>query len=502
MKRIQLITTILLVLMTHLSMKGQSGGQRIGIFSAINDVGSPAIKGTASYTEPGQVYELSGSGENIWFGEDSFSFLWKKMDGDFMIQARVDFLGEGSHLHRKTGMMIRSGFASNAAHVSCTVHGDGLTALQYRRQAGEDMEEVKFELSGPDVIQLEKKGNIYTMSVAFAGELYVEKSIEVTLDGDLAAGLFVCSHNDAVSESVQFRNVRMFGTAPETLVQYQDYLGSLLEVMDVETGLRKVLDGAEGSWQAPNWTPDGKALIYNADGLLYRYDLESRKSEILPTGFANRNNNDHVISFDGTQMAISHHAKEDDGQSVVYTLPIEGGSPKRITPQSPSYLHGWSADDRFLVYTAGRNGAYDIYRIPVTGGEEVQLTDLPTLDDGPEYSPDGKYIYFNSARSGTMQIWRMDPDGGNQTQLTFDQYNNWFPHVSPDNKWIAFISFPPEVPAGDHPFYKRVYLRLMSVDEMKPRVIAYVYGGQGTMNVPSWSPDSKKIAFVSNGIFK
>jgi Tol biopolymer transport system component len=216
---------------------------------------------------------------------------------------------------------------------------------------------------------------------------------------------------------------------------------------------------------------------------------------------ATRNNNDHVISFDGTRLAISHHAKEDQGQSVVYTLPLGGGDPTRITALSPSYLHGWSADDKYLVYTAERNGAYNIFRIPSEGGDELQLTDTPTLDDGPEYTPDGKYIYFNSARSGTMQIWRMDADGGNQTQITDDQYNNWFPHISPDGKWIVFISFPPEVPAGSHPFYERVYLRLMSVEQLEPRVVAYLYGGQGTINVPSWSPDSKRIAFVSNGIY-
>ncbi|MCK4751656.1 MAG: TolB family protein [Bacteroidales bacterium] len=272
--------------------------------------------------------------------------------------------------------------------------------------------------------------------------------------------------------------------------------------MDVESGNRHVLDGAEGSWQAPNWTPDGKSLIYNADGLLYSYDFETGCSKILPTGFADRNNNDHVISFDGKQLAISHHATEDNGQSVVYTLPLGGGEPVRITPKSPSYLHGWSADDQYLVYTGGRGGAYNIYRIPVTGGNEEKLTDFPTLDDGPEYSPDGKYIYFNSSRTGTMQVWRMDPDGDNQTQLTFDEYQDWFPHISPDNKWIVFISYPKEVAADDHPFYKRVYLRIMSVEEMKPRVIGYLYGGQGSMNVPSWSPDSKKIAFVSNGIFE
>lgn len=480
---------------------GQYQGPKTGFFGQLTDIGSPAIPGRVTYSEPGQEYILEGSGKNIWFAEDNFSFLWKKMEGDFIIQARMEFLGEGTDPHRKAGLMIREGLSSDAAHVSCVLHGDGLTALQFREKAGEDMDEIKFEASGPGIIQLEKKGSTFTMSVAHFGELYESYALELATGEDLQAGLFICSHNDGVSEKAKFSNVRIFGTAPDELIPYEEYLGSLLEVMEVETGLRQILAGAPGSWQAPNWTPDGKTLIYNADGLLYEFDLLTGKSDILPTGFANRNNNDHVISFGGTRLAISHHAEEDDGRSVIYTLPLEGGTPERVTPLSPSYLHGWSTDDKHLVYTGGRDGHYNIYKIPVEGGEELQLTKLATLDDGPEYSPDGRYIYFNSARSGTMQIWRMDPDGGNQTQITFDAYQDWFPHISPDNKWMVMISYPPEVPASDHPFYKRVYLRLMSVEDLKPKVIGYLYGGQGTINVPSWSPDSKKIAFISNGIF-
>jgi len=479
----------------------QFQGPKTGFFDQFTDVGSPSQAGSVVYSEPDQEYILTGSGKNIWFAEDNFSFLLKKMDGDFIIQAQLEFIGEGTDPHRKAGLMIRNGLSADAAHVSCVIHGDGLTALQYRKNKGEDMDELKFDVSGPQVIQLEKKGSVFSMSVAHFGEEYQKQTLEIPMEKGLHAGLFICSHNDEVLESARFSNVRIFGTAPETLVPYEDYLGSLLEVMDVETGLRQILDGAPGSWQAPNWTPDGQTLIYNADGLLYNFDLLSRKSEVLPTDFGNRNNNDHVISFGGTQLAISHHAEEDDGRSVVYTMPLEGGTPKRVTPLSPSYLHGWSTDDSYLVYTGGRDGVYNIYKIPVEGGEEEQLTHLTTLDDGPEYSPDGKYIYFNSARTGTMQVWRMDTDGGNQTQITFDEYQNWFPHISPDNNWMVIISYPPEVPAADHPFYKRVYLRLMSMEDMKPRVIGYLYGGQGTINVPSWSPDSKKIAFVSNGIF-
>jgi TolB protein len=236
--------------------------------------------------------------------------------------------------------------------------------------------------------------------------------------------------------------------------------------------------------------------------LLYNFDLATSKPSVLNTGFADNNNNDHVLSFDGKLIGISHHSTDDNGQSIVYYLSVKGGKPTRVTSKGPSYLHGWSPDGKFLIYTGGRNDQLNIYKIAVKDGEETQLTFAKALDDGSEYSPDGKYIYFNSARTGKMQIWRMKPDGSHLEQLTFDEYNNWFPHISPDGKWIVFLTFLKDVNASDHPFYKHVYLRLMPVKGGNPKVIAYLYGGQGTINVPSWSPDSKKIAFVSNSDFK
>jgi len=475
----------------------------IGSFDRFSDIGAPEISGKAIYNEPSQTYNITGSGQNIWFGQDSFSFLSKKMNGDFIIQTKFKFLGEGHELHRKTGLMIRKSTASNSPVIACTVHGDGLASLQYRLALGDTMKEVKFDIKGPDVLQLEKKGNTYIMSVAHFGEVFqIEKLENIDLGTDLLAGLFVCAHTNKFSEEVVFSNTRVFNTAPEDLVQYKTYLGSLLEVMDVTTGHREVVASAEGSWQAPNWTPDGKTLIYNASGKLYNFDLSTRESTVLNTDFANKNNNDHVLTFDGKQIGISHQTAETNGQSVVYTVPVSGGVPKRITEKSPSYFHGWSPDNQFLLYTGERNGDFDIYKNSKDGGKEIQLTNVKGLDDGAEYSSDGKNIYFCSTRTGKMQVWRMDPDGKNQKQLTFDGMNNWFPHVSPDNKWLVFISFPKEVPADKHPFYERVYLRLMPIAGGEAKVIGYLYGGQGTMNVPSWSPDSKKISFISNGIFQ
>ena len=485
-----------------LNLYAQDSGIKIGSFDRFSDIGSPQIPGTASYSEPSQTYKLSGSGQNIWFGEDHFSFLSKKMNGDFIIQTQVKFLGEGHELHRKTGLMIRKSAASDSPVIACTVHGDGLTSLQYRIAPGDSMKEVKFAISGPDVLQLEKKGHTFIMSVAHFGKVYQSEKLEnVDLGTDLLAGLFVCAHTDKFSEEVVFSNTRIFKTAPDDLVQYKTYLGSLLEVMDIETGHREIVSSSDVSLQAPNWTPDGKTLIYNSGGKLYNFDLAKRESTVLNTDFANKNNNDHVLTFDGRQIGISHHSEESNGQSVVYTVPVTGGVPKRITEKSPSYFHGWSPDNQFLLYTAERNGDFDIYKISKDGGKEIQLTTSKGLDDGSEYSSNGKHIYFCSARTGKMQVWRMDPDGKNQTQLTFDELNNWFPHVSPDNKWLVFISFPKEVPADKHPFYERVYLRLMPIAGGEAKVIGYLYGGQGTMNVPSWSPDGKKIAFVSNGTF-
>jgi len=210
-----------------------------------------------------------------------------------------------------------------------------------------------------------------------------------------------------------------------------------------------------------------------------------------------------VFSFDEKILGISHHNPDDQNVSSIYIMDPNGDSiPRKITKDGvgASYLHGISPDNKTLLFTGNRKNKYDIYSIDIDSGIENQLTDTKDLDDGSEYSPDGKYIYFNSNRTGKMKLWRMLADGSKQEQLTFDDnHKDWFPHVSPDGKWLVFISFPPDIAFGAHPFYKQCTLRLMPTDgSSKPKIIAYVYGGQGTINVPSWSKDSKHIAFVTN----
>ncbi len=497
--RVSSFVVILAVTNLFILSTSFSQSESVGVFERQNDIGNVYKPGSATYDAEKQEYTIKGSGANMWFDHDEFHFVWKRMKGDFILTTRAQFIGEGVEQHRKIGWIVRSSLDSDSAHVNAAVHGDGLTSLQFRRGKGAITEEVRSSLKGADIIQLERKSNTYTMSAArFGGAFVTQQVSDLTLGSEVYAGLYVCSHNKDVVENAVFSDVRITVPARDDLVPYRDYIGSNLEILDVESGNRKIIYRAPDSIQAPNWTPDGKALIYNSGGRLYRFDLAKKTPVVIDTGFAISNNNDHVLSFGGKTIGISHHSKEDQNRSIIYTLPVQGGMPKRITSKGPSYLHGWSPDGKFLIYTAERIGDFDIYQIPAEGGEEIRLTNAKGLDDGPEYSPDGKYIYFNSVRGGTMQIWRMRPDGSGQEQITNDEFNNWFPHISPDGKWIVFLSFSKDVDPSDHPFYKQVYLRLMPAAGGGPRVIAYVYGGQGTINVPSWSPDSRKVAFVSN----
>lgn len=272
---------------------------------------------------------------------------------------------------------------------------------------------------------------------------------------------------------------------------------SILETLDVYTGERSVLKEFDYVIEAPNWTRDGKYLVYNSQGRMYTYELANGGIKEINTGFAIDCNNDHVLSPDNSQLAISHHTNE-DATSRIYILPFDGGIPRLVTEKGPSYLHGWSPDGKHLSYCAARNGQYDIYTIAVDGGDETQLTNLPGLDDGPEYSPDGKYIWFNSVRTGLMQVWRMEADGSNPTHMVQEDANCWFPHVSPDNKWVVYIAYgKDDVNPGDHPANKNVELRLMPAEGGESKTIAKLFGGQGTINVNSWSPDNRTIAFVS-----
>ena len=274
---------------------------------------------------------------------------------------------------------------------------------------------------------------------------------------------------------------------------------SRLEIFSLASRQRRVLYTDTTLFEAPNWSRCGQFLIINRDGLLYKVNLSKPVPELINTGFANRCNNDHGISPDGTQIVISHHDPESDNGSILYCLPIEGGLPQKITPFWPSYWHGWSPDGKQLAFVGGRAGHNDlkIYSVDIASGEEKQLTFGDGLDDGPDYSPCGKYIYFNAFRKNRMQIWRMDADGSNPMHLVISEHSDWFAHPSPDGKKLVFIRYT-EDQGQSHPFGRDVQLMLLNLETNELTQLTDIfYGGQGTFNVPCWSPDSEQFAFVS-----
>jgi len=476
-----------------------------GLFESQTDVGSVLHPGTLDYDPVTRTYTVSGSGRNMGSiaTADAFHFVWKKVSADVSLSADISWMGDRNE-HLKAVLIVRQSLDPDSVYADVALHGDGLTALEYRDEKGATTREVQANLESPKRLRLEKRGNFVYIFLGEQGEKlhFSGASIQVPLQGAYYAGIGVSSQDKNALTKAVFDNVDLAEDLPPT---EKTTLYSTLEKVAIQSTARRVVYFAPEHFEAPNWTRDGSALLFNENGHIYRLPVAGGEPAVVDTGFLNRCNNDHGISPDQTRLAISDQSQEDH-RSIVYTVPINGGVPHRVTPKSPSYWHGWSPDGKTLAFVGQRNDDFDIYTIPVEGGEETRLTTAEGLDDGPEYSPDGKYIYFNSERTGHMQIWRMRADGSEQKQITHDDWNDWFPHISPDGAWMVFLSYGPDVKG--HPESKDVMLRLMSLrdertsggeptGEGKITLLARLFGGQGTINVPSWSPDSKEVAFVS-----
>jgi TolB protein len=476
--------------LSHGLIHAQTAGA-VGIFESHGDVGTVLHPGSVEYEAGKKTYTISGSGENMWSTADAFQFVWKKMSGDVNLTADISFLTKTGNEHKKAVLILRQSLDGDSVYADVALHASGLTSLQFRDEKGAVTREVQSNLSAPKRLRIVKRGDYVYMALGSETVQPAGGWLRIPLQGSFYVGLGVCSHDKDVVEQAVFSNVELIQPAASS---GEPVLYSTLETVDVDSADRRVMYLARGRFEAPNWTRDGKEFLFNRDGHLEQLAVSGGVPVKIDTGFATRLNNDHGISPDATQLAISDNS-QGDHNSLVYIVPIGGGTPRRITQKSPSYWHGWSPDGKTLAFVGQRNEEFDIYTIPAAGGEEARLTTAKGLDDGPEYSPDGKYINFNSERTGHMQIWRMKADGSEQEQVFSDDLNNWFPHISPDGQWMVFLTYAADVKG--HPENKDVMLRLMSLADKKITVLAKLFGGQGTINVPSWSPDSKQLAFVS-----
>jgi Tol biopolymer transport system component len=390
--------------------------------------------------------------------------------------------------------MIRQDLTSGSAYADVALHGDGLTSLQFRPSVDAPTKEVRSTINAPIRIRIERHGSQFT---AFAGkpgeELTTTGPQTLDLNGPVYIGIGVSSHDANVLETAVFSNV-----------QIEQFYRSAITVYDTTTKQTRTLYTADQVIEAPNWSRDGKFLLVNTQGNLYRLPVDGpqpatlEKIELAPGTY--RCNNDHDLSRDGKLLAFSASTPT-SRQSQVYLANADGSGVKLMTPASPSYFHGWSPDGKWLAFVGQRDKKFEIYRVPVTGGPEQRLTSKGGYDDGPEYTPDGKWIYFNSNRSGGWDIWRMPRDGAGANdskaqRITSDDLEDWFPHISPDGKQIVFLSFPKGT-ANHNGKMEGVQLRMMPAKGKKIEVLTTIFGGQGTINVNSWSPDSKKFAYVT-----
>ena len=449
--------------------------------------------------EPGSLSIDANQTMHIWKNQDTGprtgnGFAFRKIYGDFILT--VQLKNQKSTDQSFFGLQLDAGDSA----LSFKTKLDQQANLMVELHGAKKTQLVRDGLvKNPDIFQVEQVNSELIFSAANYGKP-LKLIARYTLPK--VQTLYVGVYREFVAGDknvLEMRNLRWVIPAWKGFIPYHHYLGSRLEILDVMTGERKVIYETAAGIEAPNWTSDGDTIIYNSSGRVYKLYLPTKKVSLFNTGFEVKNNNDHIVSYKNKVLGITHMEKAINDNWYVYKLPINGGEPVQLTFKAPSFLHGWSPDGRYILYTSKRNEQFELYRGNSDGtGEELQLTHNDSMDDGSEYTPDGKYIYFNSSRSGAMRLWRMDADGKNPKLITHDNFNDWFPHISPDGKYILFLSYLPDVEPDLHPYYKQVYLRMLPIAGGEAKVVAYLYGGQGTINVPSWSPDGRYVAFVSN----
>jgi TolB protein len=482
----------------------QTASNSLGIFENQSDVGGVTPPGTATFDAATGVYTILSAGEDLWANLDEFHFVWKRVSGDVSLTAdvKVSDSSSTSHPHRKALLMFRQTLDSDALYAVAAIHGSRETALQYRRAKGEMMQTILFNIGAPQRMRLEKRGDTVTLFLSMRGEPLHQAgaSTKLHFDGAFYAGLGMCARKKDTVEKATFADVDLQPLNPPAVPAAME-LYSTLHTMAVDPNVPMdlVIQTGMGKMQAPNWSHDGKTLIFDRAGKLWSVPADEGNGELgvarpINVGNATDCTGSHGISPDGSWLAMTCATPNQPGRRV-YIVPAMGGTPRLVTTNADSYFHSWSPDGKTILFTRPKQGALTIYSIAADGGRERALTSKTCISDDPDYSSDGRWVYFNSDRAGGMQIWRMRPDGSQPEQVTFDERPNWTPHPSPDGKSILILSYDKDV--SGHQANKDVTLRILNVSSGEIRDLVRIVGGVGSDSVPNWAPDGAHVAYVS-----
>ena len=353
---------LLTVLGPVLETRGVAG-VAVGIFEGESEVGAPRRAGSVVYDAAAATYAVSGGGENMWFTNDAFHFVWKRVSGDFDLRAGIEWVGSGGNAHRKACLLVRQSLEPNSPYVDIAVHGDGLTSLQFRTEQGGLTREIRVPVSGPRKAGIQRRGNTFVALLpgGAGGELEPAGAfMRVGLADPVYVGLGVCAHDDKALERVVFSGVHFGAKEPGNAGKPQ--LHCALELVPIASKDRKVIYHTTNHIEAPNWSRDGEFLLFNSGGRIYRLPSQGgcpkSWTRALPTAATT------ITASPRTGHGLSSATNRKTGKSLIYTLPMGGGTPQLVTPLGPSYWHGWSPDGSTLVYCAERNGEYDVYTIP------------------------------------------------------------------------------------------------------------------------------------------
>jgi TolB protein len=320
----------------------------LGIFDGKKDIGASLKPGSVEYDSTQKTYTVTGGGENMWFSNDAFHFVWKKVSGNVSLAADVHWIDTGGHPHRKACLIVRQSLDAASAYADAALHGDGLTSLQYRENSGDLTHEIQSNVKGPFRLRIEKRGEYVFMSIAHGNGTLESAggSVRIKFTDPFYIGLGICAHDSGAAEKAVFSNVEI--KIRESKVTGDVMLESTLETIAIESADRKVIYKTGNHIEAPNWSRDGKYFIFNSGGSIYKLPMNNWIPQLIDTKFATHCNNDHGISPNGKLLAISDQTVEN--KSFIYILPVDGGEPRLITPLGPSYWHGWSPDGKTLAY--------------------------------------------------------------------------------------------------------------------------------------------------------